>query len=206
MDISIIIHYFALFFVFGLCNMTFLILLKVKESNKTYIVLGAIIWNFIMSFWIFEIVPGSENYFAGKRMERLTGQKANVTETYVYDEFGGFQGDGYTLYYYEFEKLNNIDTLTLERFPIQEDNKWEIQKWKKSPINSDDIFLLKQHLETNTCRNKDSLKLQSIYSYIKKASTERGNFYSISEIKNRGIEIGFFSNNDQKFLYLNSIW
>jgi hypothetical protein len=66
--------------------------------------------------------------------------------------------------------------------------------------------LLKQHLETNTYRNKDSLKLQSIYSYIKKASTERGNFYSISEIKNRGIEIGFFSNNDQKFLYLNSIW
>jgi hypothetical protein len=201
MDISIIIHYLALFFVFGLCNIVFIILLKVKKLNKIQIVLGAIIWNFIMSFWIFEIVPGSENYFAEKRMEKLTGLKANVTKTYVYDEFGGFQGDGYTLYYYEFEKLNNIDTLALEKFPIQEDN-----KWKKSPISSDDLFLLKQHLETNTYKNKDSLKLQSIYSYIRKASTERGNFYSISEIKNRGIEIGFFSNDDQKFLYLNSIW
>lgn len=206
MDISTFLYFLALFYVFGLCNAAFFVLFKSSKIAKVYIFSAFILWNFLMSFWVFEIFPGSENYFASKRIEKLTGQKVAIKNIYLYDEFAGFQGDGYTLYYYDFEKLKNIDTLSLSKFPIETDKEWKNKKWKKSPMTPDDLIFLEQYLETNTYGNKDSLKLHLIYSYIKKASVKTGSFYSFSERKNRGIEIGFFSNKDQKFLYLNSMW
>ena len=206
MDISTFLYYLILYFVFGFCNIGFFILNKFTKITKIYLIFGFIMWNFVMSFWVFEIFPGSENYFASKRIERLTGQKVTVKKVYIYDEFGGFQGDGYTLFYYEFEKSNDINTQSISKFPIETSKDWKNKKWKKSPMCSDDLIFLEQYLETNASEKKDSLKLYSIYSYIKKASINDGGFYSFSENKYGGIEIGFFSNEDQKFLYLNSTW
>ena len=200
MEISTFFYWFALFFVFGNCNIVFFSFFKLKKTNRVVIVFLAVLWNFLMSFWAFEIFPGSKNYFAERHIERLTGQNVDVKNIYLYDEFAGFQGDGYTLYYYDFENLNHIDTLSLMRFPVETDRKWKISKWKKSPMSSDDLAFLNDYLETNTFGNKDSLKLQTIYSYIRKASLQKENFYTFSEMRNRGIEIGFFSNKDQKFL------
>jgi hypothetical protein len=176
-----------------------------KKLNRLIITIGFLIWNFIMSFYTFEIFPGSKNYFAEERIKRITGQNLNVTDTYYYDEFGGFQGDGYTLSFYDLQKGNVIDTLILKKFPI-ENKQWKTSKWRETPMNKEELLFLDNHLETNLYNNKDSLKLKSIYSFIKKSSAEKGNYYTLSEIKNRGIEIGFLSNHNKKFLFLNSMW
>ncbi len=205
MEILNFFYWLMFYFIFGICNIAYLMMFRHTKISKFYIIFLVIIWNFFMSFYVFEIFPGSKNYFAAKRIEGLTGQNVKVKTTYIYDEFGGFQGDGYTLYFYDFEKLKSLDSLTLKKHPIQ-NNSWRVKKWKQSPINSDDLILLENHLETNTYNNKDSLKLHLIYSYFRKASATKGNFYTISEIKNRGIELGLFSNENHKFLYLNSTW
>ena len=111
-------------------------------------IMMSLLYLFIISFWAFEVFPGSKNYYASKKASKILGQDISVESIYYFDEVAGFQGDGYTLEHWQLanpEKPLNENSL-LNYSPNLYGNQWTSNKWKKTPISTNDINLFKSSL------------------------------------------------------------
>ncbi|MGL2963761.1 hypothetical protein ACSVH2_08090 [Flavobacterium sp. RSB2_4_14] len=204
MEITTLIYSIVLIFVFGMCNIALIILFNLKKTNKFLIVFIAILWNFGMSFYVFELFPGAENYFASKRIESWTGQEIKVKDVYVYEEVDGLNGDGYSLFCYDLKDNQKIDTVRLKKHSIQDGN-WDTLKWGKAPINPSDSIFMESAIFLNLNNNKDSLRLKKIYDILRSDSSKNSSYYSFLKKKNRsGILLMYLSVTNKKFVLINS--
>lgn len=139
------------------------------------------------------ILKESINYF-----ERVTGYKMNPDEEYVYETMRSIHGDGYSIWV---NKISDKDALYFEnpthlfftKYPIKSDARehWEQHKWKKGPMDSNEIEYLNFALDEELPIEKEySKNLRAWFSLIRESMKSSDCLYSYNYLKHDENYIG----------------